>query len=369
MADSQTGRQIGQALDAIANNASVDMQSLFAALDFSASDGSLIRSAFTQLSPATYGEMFYGSLLRERHISQLVNGAGQNKVNTGTNSGWQTFAIPFGSYYRHSANGNTVDSNGNTYGVVLGGEADIHNNWRLGVHGAVSGQSTKIGGEAAASGKNTAVDLGTHLRFALNNYQGPYAFALARLGVDDNTFDRTVNVNGYIAKPSSKWTGVTATAGIGGGWWIQTGEQSSIGPIAGLDYTVLHRPEVTETGGAGANLHLDKKTFSSLRAHVGGEWQSTIETMTGKTFTTSLQAAWHHELRDTAIYQTASFTDYSANRFGERSNAIAKDSVNIQAGLAYQLKETMQLKAGLSTTMWKGGDAQFAGSVSANWKF
>lgn len=363
-ANTDSGRQIGVALDAIASNASKNMQPLFAALDFSATNGGQIRSAFTQLSPATYAEMFHGSLLRERHISQLVAGAVQNSVSTG----WQSFAIPFGGYYRHSANGNATGSNGNMYGVVFGGEAN-YQDWALGVHGAVSGQSTRVGGEAAASGKSAALDLGTHLRFASNPYQGAHAFALARLGVDDTQFDRTVNINGYTAKPSSKWTGVTATTGIGGGWRFQMGEASSIGPITGLDYTVLHRPDVTESGGAGANLHLDKKTFSSLRAHVGGEWQSRIETTSGKTFNTSLQAAWHHELRDTTVHHTANFAGYSANSFGEMNSVAAKDSVSVQAGLSYQLKEAMQLKAALSTTMWKGGDAEFAGAVSVNWRF
>jgi subtilase-type serine protease len=369
-ANTQTSSQIGAALDVIAADPNNNMQQLFAALDFSATNGSQIRSAFGQLSPATYAEMFHGSLLRQRQISQLVSGTGQNSTNTTTatnpSNGWHTFATPFGSYYRHSPNGNTVGSNGNTYGVVFGGE-NTQDTWTLGVHGAVTGQSTRVGGEATASGKSTALDLGTHLRFAANQYNGPHAFALARLGVDDNTFERTINVNGYTSQAKGKWTGTNATTAIGGGWRIQTGEASSIGPIAGLDYTVLHRPDVTESGNTG--LSLDKKTFSSLRAHVGGEWQSTIQTDSGKTFTTSLQAAWHHELRDTSINQTAHFTGYADNRFGETNTVAAKDSLSVQAGLSYQLKEAMQLKAGLSATMWKGGDAQFAGSVSVNWKF
>jgi outer membrane autotransporter protein len=116
---------------------------------------------------------------------------------------------------------------------------------------------------------------------------------------------------------------------------------------------------------------ISKKYISnnSLRAHVGEEWQSTIQTDSGKTFSTSLQAAWHHELRDTEVHQTANFTGYANNRFGETNTVTTKDSLSVQAGLSYQLKEAMQLKAGLSATMWKGRDVQFAGSVSVNWKF
>lgn len=368
-ANSPSGQQIGQALDAAAGAGGANMQSLFAALDFSAADGSQVRSAFAQLSPGAYAEMFHGSLLRERTISQLVSSTGQDAGND--LAGWHTFAIPFGGYYRHRAATDAVGSNGNTYGVVFGGEAaaDAANALTLGVHGAVTTQSTRVGGEFAASGKSTALDLGAHMRFARNPHQGAHAYAQARLGVDDASFDRTVNVNGFATTATGKWTGVAGTAGVGGGWRFQTAEMSSIGPVAGLDYTLLQRPDVMESGGAGVNLNLDKKTFHSVRSHLGVQWQSAVQTASGNVLSTRLLAAWQHELRDTAINQTASFAGAPVNRFGSHNTVVGKDSAMLQASLAYQLKRTMQLKAGLSTTMWKGGDASYAGSVSLNWQF
>jgi subtilase-type serine protease len=370
-ASNAADRQVGEALDAISGNANNSLQSLFAALDFSTSDGSQIQSSLEQLSPASYSEMFHGGLLRERRISQLVAGAGSNdnSTNNTITGNWNTFAIPFGSYYRHAKNGDTIGASGNTYGVVFGGETKASNQWTFGVHGAVTGQSTRVGDTLDASGKSTGIDIGTHARFATNPYQGAHAFGLVRLGVDDNRFDRTVSVNGFNSKSTGKWTGVSFNTAIGGGWRIQTGEASSIGPIAGLDYTVLHRPEVTETGGDGTRLHLDKQNYTSLRAHVGAQWQSTFKTNAGNAFKTSLQAAWHHELKDTAVNQTAAFADYASNRFSSRNTVIAKDSMSVQGGLSYQIKQDVEVSANLSGTVWKGGDREFAGAVSVNWKF
>jgi subtilase-type serine protease len=96
---------------------------------------------------------------------------------------------------------------------------------------------------------------------------------------------------------------------------------------------------------------------------------SVFTTASGHAVNTSLQAAWHHELRDTAVHQTAGFAGAPAQRFGTSNTVLAKDSLNLQAGLSYQFRQTMSVNAGVSTTVWKGGGAEFAGSVSVNWKF
>jgi subtilase-type serine protease len=359
-------RQIGVALDAISGNANNSLQSLFSALDFSAINGSQIQSAFEQLAPDTYSTTFYSGLLRERRISQLVSSAGQG--NRGESEGYN-FAIPFASHYRHGSKNNTIGSTGDTYGVVFGTETGVsQSKWQFGLHGAVTGQSVKVDGEASASGKSTAFDAGAHLRFAENPYSGPHAYAQVRFGVDDNTFDRTVSVNGYNGKSTGKWTGLSASTAVTGGWRWQTGEQSSVGAIAGVDYTVLHRPNVVETG-EGAPLALERKTFNSLRSQLGGEWQSTFQTESGKALTTTVQAIWHHELRDSTVHQRASFAGYESNQFSASNKVTGKNSISVQAGLSYQVKESMRLNAGLSSTLWKAGDAEFGGSVSFNWRF
>ncbi|WP_191631758.1 autotransporter domain-containing protein [Pandoraea sputorum] len=46
------------------------------------------------------------------------------------------------------------------------------------------------------------------------------------------------------------WTGASAAASFGGGWRRALSPAMGVGPIAALDYAMLTRPGVSETGGA-----------------------------------------------------------------------------------------------------------------------
>ncbi|WP_447919771.1 autotransporter outer membrane beta-barrel domain-containing protein [Achromobacter aegrifaciens] len=371
------GQRVGTALDKIAGNAGSDLQPLITALDFSAEDGSAVTSALRQLSPSAYGAMFTGGLLRERQITDMVAsavGADGVEPNGGTataRGNWRSFAMPFGGGYRFSRNGDMPGSNGNIYGMVFGAEkiADGEQPWTIGVHGALSGQSTRLDSQTPGSGKTTAVGVGVHARYAPNPDAGAHAFALARVGLEDGRVNRSIDVNGYSASPRGTWTGTTATASIGGGWRWKTGETSSIGPITALDYTALHRPSVNETRGDGAGLNLDSKTFNSLRSRLGGEVRFNLPTDAGNVLTANLQTTWNHELTGGAITQTASFAGYPSASFSTRSEVVGRDSLGVQAGVSYRMAQRMTIGAAVSSNFYRGGDTDLAGTVAATWRF
>src|SRR5690606_31322976 len=87
-APNDNARQAGLALDGIAAVAQPDIQPLYAALDFSAPDGSLVADALEPLSGAAYSALFAGALQRERQIA----GLGLRNAQAATEGQWRGYA-------------------------------------------------------------------------------------------------------------------------------------------------------------------------------------------------------------------------------------------------------------------------------------
>ncbi|WP_343724744.1 autotransporter outer membrane beta-barrel domain-containing protein [Herbaspirillum huttiense] len=367
--------QVARSLDVAAGNARGDLRSLVAALDFSAADGSAVAPALRQLSPVAYGEMFSGALLRERHIGDLVAARAQaltmldGQVPAG--SDWTAFAMPFGSAYWRDRSERAVGANGNTYGVVLGVERSglAMDGWTVGLHGAVSGQSTRVDGRTPASGETSALDVGAHVVYAADPLAGPHAFAQARVGVEDGRLERKIGFNGYQSAPRGTWTGTVASATLGGGWRWRIAEGCSAGPLAGLDYTVLSRPAITENNTDGPGLQLDSNSFRSMRARLGGEWRSDLSLASGRQVRANLRAGVSRDMLARTTTQTARLAGYPDVAFAASSEVIQRDSLDLQAGASYRVRQDMVIDASLSSTFWRGGDAELTAAVSANWRF
>jgi subtilase-type serine protease len=362
---------VGSALDKIASNPHESLKPLLTAIDFSTPVGSYLSDAFQQLTPVVYSNMFTSSLLREHRITNTLANAWQG-MDTNTNSSmtWEAFAVPFArTYYKNIDVGLTsTNVNDSTMGVVFGAERREGDHWKIGLHGALSSSSTTLEQSISGAGSGTAISGGLQARFEPNPYSGLYALGVARFGVEINKLNRTTIIGDYVGKVSGAWSNITTSMTAGGGWRWQTGQSSSIGAMAGVDYTMIKRPALTESGSAEA-LDIDPTTYNTLRMRLGGEWRSIVKMQSGHEFITNLQTSWNYGLLDTSIKQSARFKNNPEGSFSSTHEVMGANSIDVQGGMTYDVRPNIKLNGGLAATMWMGGGMEFSGAVSVNWQF
>ena len=373
--DDEDSRSIGSVLDKIDDIAEGDMQNLFAALDFSAKDGSDITKALDELSPATYQNAAQASLDSNRMLSGIIiwnmitRAAfrnGQKALSSGdTFQGWQGFVVPYGGFQAQSTSSNMLGSNVTEEGLLGGFERTLHNGLTTGVHVSYGYRNTEILTQRKSTAQINTIQLGAHGILRPGDYwNGAYIYGLGRIGLESTRMQRNVLIGSYARTAESDWTGFIGTASIGGGYeW--SGGCVKFGPLAGLDYGYLFRPDIVENGGA--SLVLDQANYNSLRSAVGGQVRSTTK-WKDMLVQAGLTARWMHELLDNKSTLTAAFVGYESYKFDTFLQS-GRDSLAVQGDLSFLLTETTRITGFVSTELFREQYIGFMGGFMFNWEF
>lgn len=363
---------IGKALDSIVSQAQPAIQGLYRALDFSAPNGEDISGALQQLSPAAYSAMFASSLHREQQIATIISEhhAATSPLKAGEEE-WRSFAIPFGDGTWQESQEYRAGYNAKSYGLIFGADRQRADDggWVFGFHGAISGQSVTMKSPNSGTGKTTAFNLGLQARHGFEQQEGGYLFGNARVGVEDGWLERSVRVGDYRASHRSDWTGTAGSAMAGGGYRFALSESLSVGPVAGLNYTLLHRRGFTENGNEGSNLNVDSATFNSLRSSIGVKSNGNFSLSSGAVLSAELQLTWERELLEIDQSQMAGFADYSSTRFQHRDQVAGRNALGVKTGVRYQVNKDVELGVGVSSELFRSGYDSLSGNLSVNWRF
>ena len=387
-AQDDNARQVGQALDRIAGIARPDIQPLYKALDFSASDGSTIAAALEPLSGAAYSTLFAGNLQREQQIADIAehnleasaitwrkagaSGSSQNAAGTPAAGLWRGYAAPFGAGLRQNRRDSQLAYDASTYGAVFGAHTQ-RKDWTLGAYTALSEQTVKVRDSQRGTGRSTALHLGLQARYAPDaagaGAAGPFLFGLGQVGIEQGKLDRQLGIDSYQAKHRADWTGYSAGLTAGGGYNWALSPTLSAGPIASLAYTYLHRPGVTESGPDATRLHLDSAGFSSLRSNLGAGASLDLPLKNAAKLKAQLQVAWEHELLNRDLIQQAAFAGYPAQAFSTRNTVVGADALAVTVGLSYARDDRLSIGASLSSHFLRAGYRAVAGNLNVNWRF
>lgn len=382
-ANSAATSSMGRALYPLAEQATGDMQNLFQALDWTDASGSGVAPAMEQLSPSSYDAVARAGLEAQRQLNLLLvqrflggsaplAGAGGSGTSSGdAASGWQAWALPFGSYSNMNANGGSAGFTSSGAGLALGVDRQWDSGLTAGIDAALSGRRAYTHYEGEANAKTLAASVGGHVHFKPYWWGGGYVMGMARVGFEDVSMKRTVSFNGYLRNHDSRWTGLTTDALAGGGkdWgWTTAWGAVEAGPLAWLEYSLSSRPGFTEDGAGASALKLDAATYDSLSSVLGAHVNLGRTLENGTTLSWNTLAGWRHDWLDGTFNSDARFKGYSTS-FESQSDIPGRDAMLVQTGLRATHASGFYAQMALGAEFFRAHSSSCSGGISFGLEF
>lgn len=382
-AEDDVTRSLADGLDKNAANAKGDAQNLVAAIDFAGAKSD-INAAMRKLNPAIYSSSAQATLNTHTMLNNLNTlgsfsehekpealraGGGRGPgsvvpVEPQRNS-WRNIVVPFSGYMdQHDGSRGYKNHNSGVLGAM---ERTLDNGLTLGYHAAVNHQSTT---EAGSSVKGEGLYLGTQASYAPDNWSGWSLFGSARLGVEQMRSHRNVAIGSYRGSADADWTGYSGSLRVGAALTQAAGRVKS-GPFAAVDYSFVHRPQVTENGEA-VRTHLDSATYDSLRTQLGYQLSTTPKAL-GSYDSTQWQAhfsaAWNHELLSDNGTTSYTLADLPGAAVNDKAKLYGRDSLGLLAGVTFRTPKNLDVTLNLGSDIYRRGGSAVYGKVGLEWKF
>ncbi|WP_202109687.1 autotransporter family protein [Bordetella sp. 02P26C-1] len=382
-ASTSNERAAGSALSSVAGGAPSAVQGLITALDFSAADGSTIRSALPQLTGEIYASA-KGSLINTsattrsavwHRLGGVTNADNSASVTGSTPSGASSMAslnspsagptndrsgavawgYGFGDWSNQKSNGNAARTTTNTGGFVTGIDTEVQASWRVGVLAGYSHSSIKVKDRSSSGGSDN---------YTLGVYSGKEwprgADALSlRSGIAYTwhklDMDRSVGFAGYNDKLSSDYDAGTFQIFSELGYRAHLTDAASIEPYLSLAHVNLRTDGFTEDGSNGAALKVRSDTTNTTFSTLGLRGATAFQLGTIPA-SARIDVGWRHAFGDTTPDSTASLA--GSNAFTVSGSPIGKNTAILEAGLDFQ--------AGKNTRLGLAYEGQFGSGLRQN---
>ncbi|MNG71608.1 Extracellular serine protease precursor [compost metagenome] len=335
VAKTQNERAVAVAADALAAGNPVYESIL------SAGSAGEARQAFRQLSGQIHADIASAQVNDSRYLREALNGrlrqaeglATAPDIKSDEGGAW---AQLLGAWDHASGDANATGYQASTYGVLLGLDSALAEDWRLGV--ATGYTRTSLDG---GYGSNADSD-NYHLAVYGGKQFGELALR-AGGGYTWHRFDtsRSVNYGMQSDRETAKYSARTEQVFAEAGYSVKAG-WVNLEPFANLAYINFQNNGIAEDGGAAA-LHGDKQhtdaTVSTLGLRADTEWQAS------KTTSVALRSelGWQHQYggleRGTGLRFNGGSSPFvvnsvSASRDGAVLKASAEVAVNKNATLS-----------------------------------
>ncbi|MGH6647841.1 autotransporter outer membrane beta-barrel domain-containing protein [Aquabacterium sp.] len=243
----------------------------------------------------------------------------------------------FGSEARQGLNGGYAGYQANTYGLSLGADTLVNNQWVLG--GAFTYASTDVALRDSFAGDGSDIKSYQLTGYATRDF-GPWYLEgmLAYARQDFNSVRNTV-VSG-IAQGDFKGDQWAARLSAGKPWAVS--DKVTLTPSVGLEANRFQQDGYTETGGGPLSLNVDEQSATRVRSVLGVKAATRFDLTGGAVLTPAVHAFWRHEFKRGGVDTTSTFTGGGAS-FLTPGQKLARNTLNIGGSLVYEKSKTFSL--------------------------
>ncbi|MDR0218432.1 MAG: autotransporter outer membrane beta-barrel domain-containing protein [Enterobacteriaceae bacterium] len=324
------------------------------------------QQAFQQLSSGQiHADMAAAQINSSRYLRDTLNtrlrqsngGVTSQDIKTDQNGVWAQIT----SNWQRADNRSDIDGyRMSDYGVLLGADKELANDWRVGVATGYTRSSLRGSGNTKASSNN----------FHLAMYGSKQIDALAlRTGAaySWHRFDteRSVAYSNQFDNLKAKYNAYTGQLFTEAAYGITT-SALNMEPFANLSYVNFRNDGINEHGGAAA-LHGKKQsknaTYSTLGLRVDQQWQVKDKLAVG----VYGELGWQHQFGKVARDRKLMFSNSNAD-FTINSVAAARNAAVVKAGTTLNLNENTKFSLGYNGVL-SSGHKDNGVALNVNWNF
>ena len=335
VAKTQNERAVAAAADALAAGNPVYESIL------NAGSAGEARQAFRQLSGQIHADIASAQVNDSRYLREALNGRLRQAEGLATSPDIKSdeggaWAQLLGAWDHASGDANATGYQASTYGVLLGLDSALADEWRLGVATGYTRTSLDGGYGSNADSDNYHLAVYGGKQFGELALRAGGAYTWHRIDTS-----RSVNYGAQSDRETAKYSARTEQVFAEAGYSVKAG-WVNLEPFANLAYINFQNNGISEDGGAAA-LHGDKQhtdaTVSTLGLRADTEWQAS------KTTAVALRSelGWQHQYGDldrgTGLRFNGGSSPFvvnsvSASRDGAVLKASAEVAVNKNATLS-----------------------------------
>ncbi|MDT3253529.1 autotransporter outer membrane beta-barrel domain-containing protein [Serratia sp. root2] len=299
------------------------------------------RQAFRQLSGQIHADIASAQVNDSRYLREALNGRLRQAEGLATSPDIKSdeggaWAQLLGAWDHASGDANATGYQASTYGVLLGLDSALADEWRLGVATGYTRTSLDGGYGSNADSDNYHLAVYGGKQFGELALRAGGAYTWHRIDTS-----RSVNYGAQSDRETAKYSARTEQVFAEAGYSVKAG-WVNLEPFANLAYINFQNNGISEDGGAAA-LHGDKQhtdaTVSTLGLRADTEWQAS------KTTAVALRSelGWQHQYGDldrgTGLRFNGGSSPFvvnsvSASRDGAVLKASAEVAVNKNATLS-----------------------------------
>ncbi|AOM40039.1 autotransporter domain-containing protein [Xenorhabdus hominickii] len=302
------------------------------------------RKAFQQLSSGQiHADMAAAQINSSRYLRDTLNtrlrqadgGITGQDIKADQNGAWvQTI----GNWQRANGNNEVNGYRVSNYGVLLGADKELNNDWRFGVATGYTRSSLSGADSTSARSNNFHLALYGSKQIDALALRAGAAYSWHRLDTERSVAFGSQSDNlkaKYGAQTGQLFT--EAAYGINTSWL-------NLEPFANVSYVNFHNDRINEHGGAAAlngNKQSKNATFSTLGVRADHKWQTQNELTVG----IYGELGWQHQFGKVDNGSQLSFNNSNAT-FTVNSVSASRDAAVIKAGTEFGINENTKLSLG-----------------------